>query len=81
MAVKEEAETARPEPKEAGKVEVKGVRIEAPGTKTTLPGTPAGSIGSMGRGRGFVRTDITALGETTRAPGRDTIEISSPELK
>ena len=78
MAVKEEAETARPEPKEAGKVEVKGVRTEAPDTRTTLPGTPAGSIGSMGRGRGFVRTDTTAHGEISRAPGPGTTETSSP---
>ena len=57
MAVKEEAETARPEPKEAGRVEVKGVRTVAPDTRTTLPGTPAGSIGSMARELGFVLTD------------------------
>ena len=88
MAVKEEAVTARPEPKEAGephqetkmevKTEVKGVRTEVPDTRTGLPVTPAGSIGSMGSLRGFVQTDTTAPGETTRAQDQGTTETSSP---
>ena len=80
-AANEEAAEARPEPKEAVKMEVRGVRIEAPDTRTTLPAMPAGSIGSMGKELGFVRIVTTALGETLRAQGRDTTETSSPALK
>ena len=82
MAVKEEAEGIRPEPKEAGKMEVKvevrGVRIEAPDTRMGPHLMPAGSIGFMARLLGFVPTGTTAHGETTRAQGRGTTGTSSP---
>ena len=74
-AANEEAAEARPEPKEAVKMEVRGVRIEAPDTRTTLPAMPAGSIGSTGKELGFVLIDITVPGETTRVQDQDTTEI------
>ena len=78
-AVSQEAEPRRPEPQEA--VLQEAGQTGDPDTRTYLHLKPAGPIGPMGRGRGFVRTDITALGETTKAPDRDTIETSWPELK
>ena len=57
---------------------VREIRIEAPDIRTGPPVTPAGSIGSMGSLRGFVQTDTTAPGETTRAQDQGTTETSSP---
>ena len=74
-AANEEAAEARPEPKEAVKMEVRGVRTEAPDIRTTLPAMPAGSIGSMGKELGFVLIDIIVPGETTRVQDQDTTEI------
>ena len=76
---------AGPEPVEAveveaveeiGRTEVKEVKVN-PVVLVTLMGpqiVPARSIGNSGRGRGYVRTDITVHGETTRAPAQDIIE-------
>ena len=59
-------------------LEVKEARAEVshvdPATLTGPQMQPARSIGNSGRGRGYVRTDITVHGETTKAPAQDITE-------
>ena len=72
--ISREAVQQPPEAKEAGPT-------GAPDTQTCPHPQPAGSIGPMGRGRGFVPTDTTVLGGTLRVRSPVTIETSSPGLK
>ena len=56
------------------------VSPEAPDTLMGPQIKPARSIGNLGRGRGYVPTDITVPGGITRAPALDIIE-TLPVLK
>ena len=71
----------QPQPEVAAEVAEMEVVEEAPDTQITLLRPSVTSIGDSERGRGTVPTVMDALGETTRALVRDTIETSFQKPK
>ena len=82
MGPTEEAEEAVPQeavPQEAEAaedVEVDGAEAEDLAIQTTPHRTHVNCTGNLEKEVGHVHTDIIALGETSRAPGQETTEIS-----